>query len=128
MDRELQAVLDGLPGKSPVSLEEYRELICELRRRGLTYREIAGVLADNFQVKADLGDVHDVLRANIKRRKAPPPRLRPKAPVPIAAPVPPAVRLVTPSPPPARKEAAKPIFEYDENTPLRLIGNTKSIE
>src|ERR1035438_9102557 len=34
MVREFQAVLDSLAGKTAESLDEYRELICEMRRRG----------------------------------------------------------------------------------------------
>jgi len=136
MVREFQAVLDGLPDKPAASLEEYRELIGELRRRGLTYREIAGVLAENFQVKADLGVIHDVLRGSIKRRKPLPRRPRPKTEAaPAPAPAPPDVQVVRqvvrmiPLPKPkSRLEAGKPVFEYDENQPLRLIGDSKSIE
>lgn len=135
MVREFQAVLDGLPCKSPVPLEEYRELICEMRRRGLTYREIAAVLADRFQVNADLGVIHDVLRGSVKRRKPlAPRRVRTEAAAaapqvrPAPQPAPPAVRMIPAVRPPVRKEVEGPVFEYDENQPLRLIGNSKSTE
>jgi hypothetical protein len=136
MVREFQAVLDSLPGKTAESLDEYRELICEMRRRGLTYREIAAVLAERFQVKADLGVIHDVLRGSVRRRKPPPPRPRAKAEAAPAAaqvrPAPqpdaPAARVIPAARPPVRKEAGKPVFEYDEDEPLRLIGKSKSIE
>jgi hypothetical protein len=137
MVREFQAVLDSLPGKPAVSLEEYRELIGEMRRRGLTYREIAGVLADKFQVKADLGAIHDVVRVAVRRRRPPAPRARARAEAAPVAPLVPqvpqaeAVQVVWTIPaarPQVRKEVGKPVFEYDEDEPLRLIGNSKSIE
>jgi hypothetical protein len=40
----------------------------------------------------------------------------------------PAARVIPAARPPVRKEAGKPVFEYDEDEPLRLIGNSKSIE
>lgn len=163
MVREFQAVLDGLPGKPPAPLEEYRELICEMRRRGLTYREIAGVLADRFQVKADLGAVYDVLRGSARPKTALPaqprvkreeaaaaprevqarrtsqlrqapqqgqapqlrqvPQLR-QAPQPDAK----AVRTMPAAQQQVRKAVEKPVFEYDENEPLRLSGDSRSIE
>ena len=154
MDREFQAVLDSLPGKAAASLEEYRELICEIRKRGLTYREIAAVLADRFQVNADLGAIHDAIRGPVRRRRLPIPRPRAKveaapaeakvvaapaaAPVAAQAVVPVAAQAVvqpeTPvvrrfpaavARPQVRKETGKPVFEYDENEPLRLVGVTK---
>jgi hypothetical protein len=146
MVREFQAVLDSLPGKPAVSLEEYRELIGEMRRRGLTYREIAGVLADKFQVKADLGAIHDMLRGAVRRRRPPAPRARARAEAaPVAPQVPQApqapqaeavqvartmaaARTIPAARTQVRKEAGRPVFEYDENEPLRLIGNSKSIE
>jgi len=158
MVREFQAVLDGLPGKPPAPLEEYRELICEMRRRGLTYREIAGVLAERLQVKADLGQIYDVLRGSTARkrtvrvrqraeadaapavsetarpvqpRQAPPPRsLAPtrQAPKPEV----PAVRMMPAVAPPVRRPLAKPeekaVFEWDESEPLRLTGDSKKNE
>src|SRR6516162_4929908 len=46
MDRKFEDILDTLPEKPPRSrLEPYRELIGELRKRGRTYRDIAGILA-----------------------------------------------------------------------------------
>ena len=151
MVREFQAVLDGLPGRPPAPLEEYRELICALRRRGLTYREIAGVLADRFQVKTDLGAVYDVLRGAARRKIALPaqpqvktegaavaprapqarqaPQLR-QVPQPRQAPQPVAraVRTLPAAQPQVRKAVEKPVFEYDENEPLRLTGDSRSIE
>lgn len=42
---DIQAILDKLPPKPPRSkLEPYAELIQELRKRGRSYREIAGIL------------------------------------------------------------------------------------
>ena len=42
---DLQAILDRLPPKPPRSkLEPYAELIQELRKRGRSYRDIAGIL------------------------------------------------------------------------------------
>jgi hypothetical protein len=160
MVREFQAVLDGLPGKSPEPLEEYRELIGEMRRRGLTYREIAGVLADRFQVQADLGAVYDVLRAGARSSRPLPARRQVKAeaaPAPSQAPQPPktrpapqlrqavqlrqvprmreapqpahqAARTMSAALPQVRKVVEKPVFEYDENEPLRLTGDSRSIE
>ena len=46
MEDKLKEILDSLPEKRPRSrLAPYQELIYELRRRGLTYREIAGLLS-----------------------------------------------------------------------------------
>ena len=150
MVREFQAVLDGLPGRPPAPLEEYRELIVEMRRRGLTFREIAGVLADRFQVKTDLGAVYDVLRSRGQkvaqaspRRAAPPtakeapkeaetparsvpqPRrvtLLRQVPRPSATPrVEDKVTRSSPVPQPlTRRAVEKPVFEYDESEPLKL--------
>jgi hypothetical protein len=48
MDTDLKKILAELPIKPPRSrLEPYREFIEELRSRGRTYRDIAGILAKN---------------------------------------------------------------------------------
>jgi hypothetical protein len=52
MDAKFREILDALPNKPPRSrLEPYRELIEELRRRGRTYVDIAGILAEKCQVQ-----------------------------------------------------------------------------
>jgi hypothetical protein len=68
MDESLNAILDGLPAKSPRSrLEPYREFIEELRRRGRTYRDIAGILAEKCQVQVSASGVHDFVRTRSRR-------------------------------------------------------------
>ena len=65
MDDKLQDILDGMPEKPPrSSLEPYRELIKELRRRGRTYREIAHILAEKCQLRAAASTVNRFLRKN----------------------------------------------------------------
>jgi hypothetical protein len=52
MDAKFREILDSLPNKPPRSrLEPYREFIEELRRRGRTYLDIAGILAEKCQVQ-----------------------------------------------------------------------------
>lgn len=63
MDDSLKDILDALPAKAPRSrLEPYREFIQELRRRGRTYRDIAGILAEKCQVQVSASGVHDFVR------------------------------------------------------------------
>ena len=63
MDDRFQDILDGIPEKAPrSSLEPYRELIRELRRRGRTYREIAHILAEKCQLRAAESTINRFLR------------------------------------------------------------------
>lgn len=49
MEDKLKQILDNLPEKRPRScLAPYQDLIYELRRRGLTYREISGLLSNEL--------------------------------------------------------------------------------
>jgi hypothetical protein len=71
MDAKFREILDALPNKPPRSrLEPYRELIEELRRRGRTYVDIAGILAEKCQVQVTASGVHDFVRtrSRMKRR------------------------------------------------------------
>jgi hypothetical protein len=71
MDAKFREILDALPDKPPRSrLEPYRELIEELRRRGRTYVDIAGILAEKCQVQVTASGVHDFIRtrSRMKRR------------------------------------------------------------
>ena len=60
---DMQGILDRLPSKPPRSkLERYAELIQELRKRGRSYREIAGILTDCCGVSAGTHTVYNFLR------------------------------------------------------------------
>jgi len=77
MDDKFQEILDGMPEKPPrSSLEPYRELINELRRRGRTYREIAHILAEKCQLRAAASTVNRFLRKRkVAKAKSPTPRM-----------------------------------------------------
>jgi hypothetical protein len=63
MDENFGHILDSLPEKRSRSrLEAYRALIIELLRRRRTYREIARVLLDRFQLHASIITIHDFVR------------------------------------------------------------------
>lgn len=68
MDDYLKKILDDLPDKPPRSrLEPYHDFIVELRRRGRTFREIAGILAEKCQVQVTGSGIHDFLRTRLGR-------------------------------------------------------------
>lgn len=61
----LQAILDRLPPKPPRSkLEPYTELIHELRQRGRSYRDIAGILTACCGVNAGTHTVYNFVRTH----------------------------------------------------------------
>jgi hypothetical protein len=123
MDQAFQSILDHLPPKQPPALEPYRELIVEMRHRGQTYRQIAQVLAEHFDVHSELAAIYDLLRPPARRKPRRPPERKPPQTVT------PSVRrrvealLEQPAPKPQ-----SPVFDYDENEPLRLILNSKTNE
>jgi len=122
MDPVFQSILDNLPSKPAAPLEPYRELILEMRRRGQTYREIARVLAENFQVETELAAIHDFVRPRAPRK----PRAVPKVRVKIrdqASGI--LQRRVEPVRDRPSAAGGAPAFDYDENEPLRIMTNTK---
>jgi hypothetical protein len=50
-------------------LEPYGDLIDELRSRGLTYRDIADILTDEFQFQVPKSTVNDFVRERSLRRR-----------------------------------------------------------
>jgi hypothetical protein len=63
MDSNLDQILANLPEKRSRSrLEPYGALIKELLRRNRTYREIASVLLERFQLHASISTIHDFVR------------------------------------------------------------------
>ena len=70
MDRKFQDILETLPERPPHSrLEPYSELICELRKRGRTYREIVAILAEKCQLRVSVSRVHDFVRVQLPTKK-----------------------------------------------------------
>ncbi len=75
MKEEMQDILNALPEKPPRSrLETYCEFIGELRQRGWTYRDIAGVLADKCQLSVSISTLHDFVRLRSLGKRTPPKR------------------------------------------------------
>ena len=145
MDDKFRNILDGLPEKPPRSrLEPYRELIDEMRRRGRTYREIAGILAEKCQLQVSVSTVHDYVRvqsrakrrpANYKRHPIAPPRVSRTVVTPRTT----RVSMAKQGRPPidevqeriaalklrsAPAKASPKQFQYDPNEPLHLPAKT----
>jgi hypothetical protein len=130
MDPKLRQLLDDLPEKPPRSkLEPHAEVIRLLRKKRRTYQEIAQFLREYLQVSAAPSTIHDFVKTRARQAKRnvasdEPPASRephqekvaakPAATDPIAA--------LKQRPKPA---ARKPVFEYDENEPLRLVPHSK---
>jgi hypothetical protein len=134
VDERFQAILDNLPSKPPRSrLEPYWELIRELRRRGRTYRDIAQLLAEKFEVAVSPSTVHDFVRVRTRRRQRSQQVESPAAAAAVSE-TPPAridgnavtateiserIEAVRRRPPP--EKAPRRRFEYDESAPLKLV-------
>jgi len=59
MDDDVNEILDRLPPKLPRSrLDPHAALIEEMRRRGRTYKEIARVLAEVFQLHSSPSNIY----------------------------------------------------------------------
>jgi hypothetical protein len=70
MEDKLRAILDRLPAKRPRScLAPYQELIYVLRRRGLTYREIAGLLSKELGLHVVSTTIIRFVRAQSKAQR-----------------------------------------------------------
>ena len=69
MESKLQDILNSVtvkPGRS--RLEPYGELLDELRRRGLTYRDIAAILAEKCEFHVSKSAINDFVRAQSRRK------------------------------------------------------------
>ena len=142
MNEVFQAILDSLPPKPPRSkLEPYAELIQELRKRGRSYREIAGILTIRCGVSAGTHTVYNFVRVRAqaqKKAKAARAGAERSSQTPAAVPV---ETATTPAAnqdaevwqriqalkqrTPQRNEAEKKVFVFDETKPLQLIPDSK---
>ena len=76
MDDNCEAILNSLPAKEPrSSLEPYRELITEMRKRRRSYREIAQVLKKACGLKVGPSTVNDFVLARTKSKAKPSPSI-----------------------------------------------------
>jgi hypothetical protein len=72
VDAKFEAILNSLPAKEPRSrLEPYSELITEIRKRGLSYREITQVLKKACSLKVGTSTVNDFVLARSKPKAKP---------------------------------------------------------
>src|SRR5215471_4253060 len=64
MDKKLQSILDHIPEGPPRSkLEPYRDFIRNLRQRRKTYRQIAGILAEQCNLHVQHSTIYDFIHA-----------------------------------------------------------------
>lgn len=122
MNDQMKAVIDGLPDKPPRSrLEPYKEFIEELRRRGRTYKDIAGILAEKFNIHVTPAGVHDFTR----RRRPDDSKVRPKGYQGVPSGI---TRPIESKPAAAGHTAVPPdtqTFKFDPDEPLRLTKPRK---
>ena len=136
METALQAILDSLPPRRRRSkLEPYAELICALRGRGQSYREIATILRERCGLRVAMHTVYYFVHARAPKNGAPRARRQqPSEPVRRASG---ADASSSPRSPDGQEDvrariaalkqrprasAAEPkAFEYDEHEPLQLI-------
>ena len=134
MDDRFEDILDTLPDKRPRScLEPYGKLIDELRRRGRTYRDIAHILAERFQLRVWASTVQRFVRIQLRARRKPQERRMPESPSPRKV-ISGGAAQVSADEVRQRIEALKrrPVptdttperFHYDPTEPLRLIRKT----
>ncbi len=135
MDPDFDRILDSLPEKRSRSrLQPYGALIRELLRRNRTYREIASVLLDRFQIHTSISTIHDFVRrwtisGRTKTEKAQKPKKDPtrisaktqvaNAEVPVSSDeVQRRIAALKSRPIPA---AETKIFHYDPDQPLQIL-------
>ena len=137
MDDKFQAILDSLPPKPPRSrLEPYADLIHELRRRGRSYREITGILADRCGVRVGVHTLYNFVRVRTAAsKKTKPAKAAASGGIlwspPVVAPTPAVgddgggdvrqrIQALKDRPVSARAKSAEKVFHYDENVPLTV--------
>ena len=143
MDETFQAILDSLPPKPGRSkLEPYAELIHELRRRGRSYHEIAGILADRCGVSVGVHTVYNFVRVRTAAAKkmtraakatvAGSPRPTQSASPQAAkqdgdAEVWQRIQALKDLSVPAHTPGTKKLFHYDENVPLTVNSRKNNV-
>jgi len=131
MDPKIRQLLNQLPPKPFRSkLEPHFDLIRELRKKRLTYDEIAQFLAGNLNLAVAPSTIYAFMHARARRRdQSNPPLPDPSDPIgqsPEATEVAARIQAVRERAARARLPApAKPRFEYVEGQPLTLLPDRK---
>ena len=140
MNETFKAIVESLPPKRPRSqLEPYTALIQELRKRGRTYSEITGILAERCGVRVGIHTVYNFVRvraATAKEGRSMTVAVEGSSPVASSgftniAPerdgeVWDRIRALKEGSVTARVQGAEKVFHYDENEPLQLISDSKA--
>lgn len=134
MDPNINKLLDEIPERPPRSkLEPHADVISALRRKRLTYREIARFFRDHLAITVAPSTIHDFVRVRRRRgkrsdvsltEKSPTQSDRASTPVPKTIPADDdvqqriaALKRRTPA------EAPQPVFSYEEDELLTLRRN-----
>jgi IS30 family transposase len=139
MNETFKAILESLPPKRPRSqLEPYTELIQELRKRGRSFREIAGILAERCGVRVGIHTVYNFVRVRavtateVRSMKSAAERSSPVVSSGFTNIAPERdgevwdrIRALKERPVAARAQGEEKVFHYDENEQLQLICDTK---
>ena len=142
MESKLQDILNSVTAKpGRFRLEPYGELIDELRRRGLTYRDIAAILAEKCQFQISDFEKQSTISCEFGPRRKRNTARRIAIDAMIVAPIVPKTTTVAPAQKPSEDEirqriaaprARKPVmtpppatFHFDPSEPLRLITREK---
>jgi hypothetical protein len=140
MNETFKAILERLPPKRPRSqLEPYTALIQELRKRGRTYREIVGILAERCGVRVGIHTVYNFVRvraATAKKGRSRTVAAERSSPAASSGSMNIAperdgevwdrIRALKEGPVAARVQGTEKVFHYDENEPLQLISDSKA--
>ena len=137
MDLHINKLLEEIPEKPPRSkLEPHTDVIGALRRKRLTYREIAQFFQDHLAITVAPSTIHDFVRVRRRRGKRNEVSTGEQSSTrPSRVSVPPlkntpvnddvqqriaALKQRTPA------EAPQPVFSYEEDEPLKLRRNPAS--
>jgi len=127
MDPTLLSLLDSIPQKPPRSkLENHRELIRQLRRKGCTYRDIVRILRERVGLDVAVSTIHSFIKVRAKHRKhvqyeLPP--LEPQSPATDRMnPEDVASRIAALKAKPVEHKAKPKHFHFEESEPLKLVG------
>jgi hypothetical protein len=124
MDSKLQQIADSQRDKPPRSkLEFHCEFIRKMRRKGLTYRELARVLRDQLGVPVAPSTIHSFIKVRAKHRKLTQFELPSPDSEETVASV--AGRIAALKGQPMLTETKKRLFSFQESEPLKLASGGK---